>query len=185
MKKSALLVAALLAFGGLTHSATAQEQKGRGNFNPEEMRARMAERMREMLDVKNDDEWKLISARMEKVREARDKVRAFSGDFRIMFSREGGDQGGDRNRGPGGQGGPGGGRGPGGFGGGGTPNPDVEAFSKAVQNKAPSEELKQRMARLRDARKAAEAEYDKVSDELRQVLTLRQEATLVAIGTLK
>jgi hypothetical protein len=133
--------------------------------------------------VKNDDEWKLISARLEKVREARDKVRAFSGDFRIMFSREGGDQGGDRNRGPGGPGG--GTRGPGGFGGGGTPNPDVEAFSKAVQNKAPTDELKQRMARVRDARKAAEADYEKVSEELRQLLTVRQEAVLVAIGTLK
>ena len=87
----------------------------------------------------------------------------------------GGDQGGgDRNRG----------RGPGGFGGG-TPNPEAEAFSKAVQNKAPTEELKQRMARVRDARKAAEAEYDKLSEELRQLLTVRQEATLVAIGTLK
>lgn len=182
MKKSALLAAALLALGGLTSTASAQEQR-RGNFNPEEMRARMAERMRELLEVKNDDEWKLISARLEKVREARDKVRAFSGDFRIMFSREGGDQGGDRNRGPGGPGG--GTRGPGGFGGGGTPNPDVEAFSKAVQNKAPTDELKQRMARVRDARKAAEADYEKVSEELRQLLTVRQEAVLVAIGTLK
>ncbi len=178
MKKLALLAAALVAFGGLTSNASAQEQKGRGNFNPEDMRARMAERMRELLEVKNDDEWKLISARMEKVREARDKVRALSGDFRLLFSRGnegGGDQGGgDRNRG----------RGPGGFGGG-TPNPEAEAFSKAVQNKAPTEELKQRMARVRDARKAAEAEYDKLSEELRQLLTVRQEATLVAIGTLK
>jgi hypothetical protein len=174
MKKSVLLAAALLAFGGL--ASTAQEQKGRGNFNPDEMRARMAERMRELLDVKNDDEWNLISARLEKVREARDKVRSFSGDFRILFNREGGDQGGgDRNRGT---------RGPGGFGGG-TSNPDVEAFSKAVTTKAPTEELKQRMSRYRDARKAAEAEYDKLSEELRQLLTVRQEATLVAIGTLK
>ena len=177
MNKLALLAAAFVAFGGYTHSAVAQERQ-RGNFNPEEMRARMAERMRELLEVKNEDEWKLIAARLEKVREARDKVRAFSGDFRLMFS-QGGDQGG--NRGPGG---PGGVRGPGGFGGG-APNPDVEAFSKAVQNKAPTAELKQRMARVRDARKAAEADYDKVSEELRQLLTVRQEAVLVAIGTLK
>lgn len=180
MNKLALLAAAFVAFGGYTNSAVAQERQ-RGNFNPEEMRARMAERMRELLEVKNEDEWKLISARLEKVREARDKVRAFGGDFRLMFSREGGDQGGDRNRGPGG---PGGVRGPGGFGGG-APNPDVEAFSKAVQNKAPTDELKQRMARVRDARKAAEADYDKVSEELRQLLTVRQEAVLVALGTLK
>jgi hypothetical protein len=181
MKKLALLAAALVALGGLTATATAQEQKGRGGFNPEEMRARMAESLRTLLEVKNEDEWKLISARLEKVREARDKVRSFSGDFRLLFSmgREGG---GDQNRGGDqGRGGPGG---RGGFGGS-TPNPDSEAFSKAVQNKAPTDELKQRMARYRDARKAAEAEYDKVSEELRQLLTVRQEAALVAIGTLK
>ncbi len=183
MNKLALLAAALVAVSGLTSTTSAQE-KGRGGFNPEDMRARMMEGLRTMLEVKNDDEWKLISARMEKVREAREKVRSFSGDFRLLFSmgREGG---GDQNRGGDqGRGGAAGGRGPGGFGGG-TPNPEAEAFSKAVQNKAPTDELKQRMARYRDARKAAEAEYDRVSEELRQLLTVRQEAALVATGTLK
>ncbi|KAF0173708.1 MAG: hypothetical protein FD161_3753 [Limisphaerales bacterium] len=180
MKKLALLAAALVAFGGLASNATAQEQR-RGGFNPEEMRARMAERMRELLDVKNDDEWKLISARLEKVTEAQREVRSLNGDMRLLFSRsgdQGGQGGGDNNRS----------RGPGGPGGslfGGTPNPDAEAFSKAVQNKAPTEELKQRMARVREARKNAEAKYEKAADDLRQVLTVRQEATLVAIGTLK
>ena len=177
MKKLALLAAALLAVGGLTSTATAQQQQQRGNFNPDEMRARMAERMRELLDVKNDDEWKLIQARLEKVQEAQREVRALSGNIGLLFSR-GGDQGGGdqggRTRGPGG---------PGGFGG--TPNPDSEAFSKAVQNKAPTDELKQRMARVREARKAAEAKYDKSADDLRQVLTVRQEAVLVAVGLLK
>ena len=68
---------------------------------------------------------------------------------------------------------------------GGTPNPEAEAFSKAVTNKAPTDELKQRMAKVREARKAAEAKYDKAADDLRQVLTVRQEATLVAVGLLK
>jgi hypothetical protein len=179
MKNAALLAAALLALGGLTSSVSAQEQKGRGGFNPEEMRARMTERVRELLEVKNDDEWKLIQARIEKTQEAQREVRSLNGDFRLLFSRSGeqggapgGDQGG-RTRGPGGS--------P--FGG--TPNPDAEAFSKAVQNKAPTDELKQRMARVREARKNAEAKYDKAADDLRQVLTVRQEATLVAIGLLK
>lgn len=183
MKKLALLAAALLALGGLTNTASAQERQ-RGNFNPDEMRARMAERMRELLDVKNDDEWKLISARLEKVQEAQREVRSLNGDFRLLFSRsgdQGGQGGGDNNRGrgPGGPGGPG-------FGGfGGTPNPAAEALSKAVQTKAPTDEMKQRLARYREARKEAEAKFDKAAEDLRQVLTLRQEATLVAIGTLK
>lgn len=177
MKKLALLAAALVAVGGLTSSANAQEQR-RGNFNPEEMRARMTERMRELLDVKNDDEWKLISARLEKTQEAQREVRSLSGDFRLLFSRSndqgGGDQGGGRTRGPGG---------PGGFGG--TPNPDAEALSKAVTAKAPTDEMKQKLARVREARKNAEAKYEKAADDLRQVLTVRQEATLVAVGLLK
>ena len=175
MNKLALLAAALVAIGGLTRTATAQEQKSRGGFNPEEMRTRMTERTRELLDVKNEDEWKLIQARIEKTQEAQREVRGLSGDFRLLFSRPGGDQpsGGDqggRTRG-------------GGFGG--TPNPDSEALSKAVTTKAPTDDLKQRLAKVREARKAAEAKYDKAADDLRQVLTVRQEATLVAVGLLK
>ena len=178
MKKLALLAAALVAVGGLTSTATAQEQKSRGGFNPEEMRARITERTRELLDVKNEDEWKLIYARIEKVTEAQREVRGLNGDMRLLFSRggdqpaatPGGDQGGRT-------------RGPGGFGG--TPNPDAEALSKAVTAKAPTDEMKQKLAKVREARKAAEAKYDKAADDLRQVLTVRQEATLVAVGLLK
>lgn len=176
MKKLALLAAAALAIGSFTTTTAAQEQKSRGG---EDMRARMVENLRTLLDVKNEDEWKLLYARLEKVREARDEVRAVSGDFRLLFNiGRTGEQGGG--------GAPGGGRGgPGGFGGNSTPNPDSEALSKAITNKAPTEELKQRMARLRDARKAADAKYEKLSEELRQLLTVRQEAALVAIGSLK
>ena len=179
MKKLALLAAAALALGSFTSTTTAQEQRQKGGGG-EDMRARMVENLRTLLDVKNEDEWKLLYSRLEKVREARDEVRAVSGDFRLLFNiGRTGDQGG-------GGGAPGSGRGgPGGFGGNSTPNPDSEALSKAITNKAPTEELKQRMARLRDARKAAEAKYEKLSEELRQLLTVRQEAALVAIGSLK
>ena len=178
MKKLALLAAAAFAIGSFTSTSTAQEQQ-RQRGGGEDMRARMTESLRTLLDVKNEDEWKLLYARLEKVREARDEVRAVSGDFRLLFNiGRPGEQGGAA------PGGDRGGRGPGGFGGG-TPNPDSEALSKAITNKAPTEELKQRMARLRDARKAAEAKYEKLSEELRQLLTVRQEAALVAIGSLK
>ena len=174
LTQSVLLAGAFTALGLIT-TATAQEQKApqRGGFNPEEMRARMTERVRELLDVKNEDEWKLIQTRLEKTQEAQREVRSLSGDLRLLFS-QGGDQGGERRPGRGG---------PGSFSG--TPNPDSEALSKAVQAKSPTDELKQRLARVREARKAAEAKYEKAADDLRQVLTVRQEATLVAIGLLK
>lgn len=177
MKKLALLAAALVALGGFTASAQQQQQqRQKGNFNPEDARARMQERMRELLDVKNDDEWKLVSARLEKVQEAQREVRALSGDFRLLFAQSA-DQGGQGGRTRGGGA-------PGGFGGG-TPNPDAEALSKAVTAKAPSDEMKQKLARVREARKNAEGKYDKAADDLRQVLTVRQEAVLVAVGLLK
>ena len=174
LTQSVLLAGAFTALGLIT-TVTAQEQKApqRGGFNPEEMRARMTERVRELLDVKNEDEWKLIQTRLEKTQEAQREVRSLSGDLRLLFS-QGGDQGGERRPSRGG---------PGSFGG--TPNPDSEALSKAVQAKSPTDELKQRLARVREARKAAEAKYEKAADDLRQVLTVRQEATLVAIGLLK
>src|SRR5205085_10144167 len=41
------------------------------NFDPQQMRQRMLERMRDQFDVKDDAEWKLISERITKVMEAR------------------------------------------------------------------------------------------------------------------
>jgi hypothetical protein len=176
MNKLALLAAAALALGSFTTTSSAQEPKQRGG---EDFRNRMVENLRTLLDVKNEDEWKLLYARLEKVREARDEVRAVSGDFRLLFNiGRTGEQGGAA------PGGDRGGRGPGGFGGG-TPNPDSEALSKAITTKAPTDELKQRMARVREARKAAEAKHEKLAEELRQLLTVRQEAALVAVGMLK
>lgn len=176
MNKLALLAAAAFAVSGLT--TTAQEQPRRGNFNPEEMRARMNERVRELLEVKNEDEWKLIFARIEKTQEAQREVRGLSGDLRMLFSRSGEQPGGAAPTG-----GDTAGRTRGGFGG--TPNPDSEALSKAVTTKAPTDDLKLRLAKVREARKAAEAKYEKAAEDLRQVLTVRQEAALVAVGLLK
>src|SRR6478672_4731263 len=94
MLKRALLltgVVAALSFG------TAQV-KAQGNFDPEQMRQRMMERTREQLGVTNDDEWKIISERVEKVMAARREV-------------PGGFGGGFFGRGPGGGGRRGGGNG--------------------------------------------------------------------------
>jgi len=150
----------------------ANRQRGgpRGNFNMDEFRQRMMERMRESFDVKEDDAWKLISERIEKVSEAR---RATSGGF---------------GGGPGGP--PGGGR-PGGGGDSGrpspfgSPNPDAEALRTAIENKASTEEIKAKLAKLRESRKAAEAKLEQAQKELMEVLTPRQEAVAVMFGLLK
>lgn len=202
MKKATRnLALAGLAFGLAFAAAplNAQEQKSepkggsdrggrpsrtRGNFNPEEFRQRMSERMKEQFGVTNDDEWKIISERIEKVSEAR---RAMGGGFGGFGGGPGGPGG---FRGPGGGGGDrppgdgntGGDRG--GFRGRGEANPEVEALRAAIEAKAPNDELKAKMAKVRESRKANEGKLAKAQEELRAVLNTRQEATAMLMGLL-
>jgi hypothetical protein len=148
-----------------------QERPNRGNFDPEQARQRMMERYKEQLDVKDEAEWKVIQERIEKVTAARREVGG--GAFGMGF---GGRRGG---------GGAGGGGGGGGFRGGGEPLPEAEALQKAIEAKASSDEIKQKLAKLREARKEKEAKLEKAQDELRKVLSARQEASAVLMGLLK
>jgi hypothetical protein len=169
-------VATLLTLG--TGAGNAQENQnrpdrgdrgdrgGRGNFDPEQMRVRMMERFREAFEVKDDAEWKLIEGRITKVNDARRDMSSFGRGF----------------GGPGGRGGgPGGGRG--GFGG--EPNPDAEALQKALEAKAPADEIKAKLAKYRESQKAKQAALEKAQAELRQVLSVKQEAQAVLMGLLQ
>ena len=146
-------------------------QGGKGNFDPAQMRERMMERVRELLDVKDDAEWKLIEERVTKVYEVqRETAGSRSGGMSMLFGR-----------------GPGGGDTQGGgpqsrFGGSTTPNPDAEALRKAVEAKASNEQLKQKMEKFREARKASEVKLLDAQDELQQVLSVRQEAIALQLG---
>jgi hypothetical protein len=144
------------------------ERGGRGNFDPAEMQARQQAALREQFGVTDDAEWALISDRIAKVQEA-------------------------RGQGQGGRGGRGGGfgGGAGGFGGGGgrggnrpTGNPEIDALRAALNDKLPDGEIKSRLERLRDARKATEARTEKAQEDLRAVLNVRQEAFAVMMGLL-
>ena len=78
---------------------------------------------------------------------------------------------------------PGGPGGPGGFGR--EANPELEALRKALESKASAAEIKAKLADLRAARKKKEAELEKAQDELRDILSARQEAMAVTLGLLK
>jgi hypothetical protein len=150
------------------------ERGDRGNFDPEQMRQRMMERYREQLEIKGDDEWKAIEPRVTKVMEARRDV-GFGGGFGFRGSgapRRGGDDGDRREAGRRRE-----------FGG--QPSPEAEALQKAIEAKASNEEIKTKLAKFRDARKAKEANLTKAQDELRKVLTVRQEASAVMMGLLQ
>ena len=174
------------------------QQPPPGNFNPAQIRQRMLERLREQLEVADESEWKTISERITKVMELRRNLRAFGGGG---FGSPGG-PGGPPPPNPDGQSGPppgppsGGdnpneGPGPGGppgFGGQGGPDanasPEAQALRQAVDSKASATELKAKLAKLVEARSKAQTDLAKAQDELRQLLSVRQEAIAVATGLL-
>ena len=130
----------------------------------------MLSSIRERLEVPDDEEWKLISTRVMKVSELR---RASGGG--MAFGGRGGPP-------PGGAGGGGDRTSSRGTRGGGPP--EMELLSSALRDKLPDAEIKMRLDRLREARKANEANLAKAQDELRAVLSVRQEAVAVMFGLL-
>jgi hypothetical protein len=147
-----------------------------GNFDPEQMRQRMMERYKEAFGVTKDDEWKVIQDRITKVNDARRDV-GFGGGMGMMRQRQGG---------PGGPGGDQGGANQGNqdrqrrFGG--EPSAEAEALQKAIDAKASNDELKAKMTAYRDARKAKQAKLQAAQEDLRKVLSVRQEAVALQMG---
>jgi hypothetical protein len=173
-----LMVAALCAALGLvTHPALAQNEgetrqqrertagepppaeRGPRNFDPAEMQKRIVERHQENLEITDAAEWKVVEPMIQKVVEAR--MQTLSGMGRGMF-------GGRGNRG-------------GGFG---PPSPDADALQKVIDAKASNAEIKSALARYVEARKAKQAALEKAQEELRKVLTPRQEAIAALSGLL-
>ena len=64
-------------------------------------------------------------------------------------------------------------------------SPEMEALRKAIAEDASASEIKAKLAALRAARQKQEAELDKAQDQLRQLLSARQEAVAVTLGLLK
>ncbi|MBI5768855.1 MAG: hypothetical protein HZA93_13740 [Verrucomicrobia bacterium] len=180
------LVAALLTLVGTVHAQADQQDRrnrrggdnnnnnnggGRGNFDPQQMQQQMLDRIREQFGITDDAEWKIISDRLTAVTEAR---RNAGGGVGGMFGGRGGPPPGG---GRGGDTGGGGGR-RGGFGG----SPEQDSLRQAVTDNLPDAELKSRMARLRETRKANEEKLARAQEELRAVLSVRQEAVAVMFG---
>jgi hypothetical protein len=133
--------------------------------------------VKEQLEVTDDSEWKAIQPLVQKVVDARTGMGGPGGGMGRMFMRGGGNQGG------GDQGGGGGRRGGGGMFGG-TPMPEYEALQKAIDAKASKAEIKTALAKYQEARKAKQAQLEKAQEELRKVLTARQEAIATLNGWL-
>ncbi len=188
--RNMLALAGCITVLGLSTGSVAAQ--GRGNFDPAQIQQQMMERIREQMDVKDDAEWKVLEGAITKVTEAQREVGFGGGGLGRLFG------GGNRNRGNGGgdnannnnnNGGDQGGQrrnrggGPGGLFG--APNPDAEALQTAIDNKAPADEIKSKLAKLRESTKAKEAKLEKARTDLKALLSSRQEATAVLLGLLK
>lgn len=173
LKTSLVVLAAsvsLLAQGqpaGQPPGDRGQGRGQRGNFDPAQMQQRMMDNMREQFGVKDDAEWKIVSERVQKVMDAR-RDTAFGGGMR-MGMRPGG-PGGDNAGAQGGRRG---------FG---SSSPEAEALAKAVESKASKDELKNAMAKYREARKTSQTKLEQAQEELKKVLSVEQEAVALQLG---
>jgi len=179
MKKTQLLIAIgaaalTLMLGG---TALAQPQDGGGggfggfqNMDPQQIPGAIQERvngsLREQMGVTNDDEWSLIQERINAVSKARAAVMADGGGMMGMGGMRGGF---------------GGGRG------GGMSSrlsPEAQALQQAIDDGAPAAQIKDLLAKLQAVRRAKQAALVQAQDDLRAVLTIRQEAVAQLIGLL-
>lgn len=154
--------------------------EGREAFDPSRLQDMMLDRLKERLGA-SDEEWTVLKPQLQKVTELQTQLRASAGPM-ASFGGRGGD------RGPGG-----GDRGPGGGDRGGDrmmapapAMPEAETLRNTLddENAAP-EAITSALKAFRDARAAKQAELTKAQEDLRKVLTVRQEAILVMSGTLE
>jgi hypothetical protein len=151
-------------------SALAQERErggDRGGFDPARFQEERLTRTKESLAA-TDEEWQVIKPKIEKVWTAQQA--SFAGRFGGFGGRG---RGGDRDRG--------GDRGPS------SPaSTAARELRDALENKdTPPEQIAAKLTALREARTKAREELESAQKDLQSVLTPRQEAVLVAAGTLE
>lgn len=156
-------------------------------FDPAQMRQRMMEGWKQRLGA-DDEAWKVIEPRLSKVMELnRDTMAGGRGMFGGMRGQRG-DQAGQRGGDQAGRGGQQGNR---------PRFPEMENREPTVVEKAAetlnttlenesasADQIKQQLTALRAAREKARADLATAQQDLRQILTLRQEALLVLSGML-
>ncbi len=180
---SLLLASSLGLLLAFSTNATAQAtgggggRGGRANRDPAQFLARRMEQYRQQLGVTSDDEWKVIQPRIEKVMQAQRETRVAG--FRGM--RRGGTTAGSQTTG----GASATGRSNRGGRSSTPPSPEVQALQQALDSQASAEDVKAKLAKVREVVKQREASLVKAQDDLRAVLTTRQEAVAVLAGLLR
>ena len=140
----------------------ASPASGNGGDRAEQFRQKMNEFLKTALKA-SDDEWAIIQPLLEKV-QAKQRETIMS-RFNFPGGRRGGDRPGRPER---------------------PAAPEVDALKAALEAEGTSPaDIKTRLEAVRAARKKALTELDQAREDLRKVLTQRQEATLVMVGILE
>jgi hypothetical protein len=138
----------------------------------------LAAGFRQQLSVTNDDDWNAIEPRLEKA--VKLKIEVLLSGLDALPSALGASGGG-----MGGMGGMGvmGMMSMMGIGNGMT-DPTLDALQQALDGNAPAAEVKAAMAKVRDSRQQKRAELAKAQQDLKDILTTRQEAKLLRLGVI-
>ncbi len=167
-----LAVVGLLAsvwIGQALSQEEAPAAERRRRFDPERMRQMILERIKENLGA-TDEDWKVLKPKVEKVQTLSRQARG-GGGMGMFFGR--------RRRRPAGEGEA-------------APTRELSAVEKKVQElqtlleneEAKPEEITKKLTALREAREKAKQKLAKAQKQLRELLSVRQEAQLVLMGLL-
>jgi hypothetical protein len=142
----------------------------RGNFDPAQFRQRAVDNARDELGFTNDTEWSAVQPLVQKVVDARFDI-GIGGGMSLLRPRNTGNQdnGGGRQR-------------RGGFGG--ETSPEAQALQQAIESNAPAAQIKAALAKYRQSRLDKEAKLKAAQDDLRKILSSKQEAQAVLAGLL-
>lgn len=160
-------VLAVFAAGiGLAQDAQHADRGQRRRWDPAQMRARMLERVKETLQC-SDEEWTVLQPRLEKVMTLSREASA-GGGRRMLFGRRSSGGGDAQPR---------------------EPQNAVEKTAQDLQQtldnkEATADQIKAKLTALREAREKVKQDLAKAKAELRELVTQRQEAMLVLMGTL-
>lgn len=185
---AAFVMAQQAPAGNSTPGSQGNNRQNNWQQRMEQYRQRMSDRLKKSLGA-DDVTWKVLEPRIEKVRRLEMELRSGG---RSMFGRWG-------RRGRGSRGRRGNNNGNAAQGGGAAihnaperqqpANPVAEAMMdlRATLEKkdASADQIKARLAALRDARKNVQGQLDKAQQDLRSLLSVQQEAQLVMMGVLE
>jgi hypothetical protein len=144
-------------------------RRGGGPPDLAQMQQRMMENIRGDLGYTNDTDWNAVQPLFQKVMDARRDVGFGGGMGRMFRNRNNGDQAGGNNRrnfGP-------------------QPSPEAEALQKAIDDNAPTAQIKAALAKYQAAQKAKQAKLVTAQENLRKVLNTKQEAQAALLGLLE